>query len=93
MSLLLGLMALCLVCGAGPCPRSQVPMRRLVRWSRCWTNYMQGSLGTLLALVAGGDQVGIGDGGPVGGMFTGFGVAAAAFYIPNIIPTITTGLM
>ncbi len=57
------------------------------------TNYMQGSLGTLLALVAGAIGLGSAMAGRWAGMFTGFGVAAAAFYIPNIIPTITTGLM
>ena len=57
------------------------------------TNYMQGSLGTLLALVAGAIGLGSAMAGRCAGMFTGFGVAAAAFYIPNIIPTITTGLM
>ena len=57
------------------------------------TNYMQGSLGTLLALVAGAIGLGSAMAGRWAGMFTGFGVAATAFYIPNIIPTITTGLM
>ncbi len=57
------------------------------------TNYMQGSLGTLLALVAGAIGLGSAMAGRWAGMFTGFGVAAAGYYIPSIIPTITTGLM
>ena len=57
------------------------------------TNYMQGSLGTLLALVAGAIGLGSAMAGRWAGMFTGFGVAAGAVYNPNIIPTITQGLM
>lgn len=57
------------------------------------TNWLQGSLGTLLALVAGAIGLGSAMAGRWGYMFTGFGVAAGAFYLPTVIPTITTGLM
>ena len=57
------------------------------------TNYMQGSLGTLLALIAGAIGLGSAMAGRWAYMFTGFGVAAGSFYIPTILPTITTGLL
>lgn len=55
------------------------------------TDWLQGSLGTLLALI--GTLFGIGSAlaGRWAEMITGFGVAAGAFYIPQIIPGITTG--
>ena len=57
------------------------------------TNYMQGSLGTLLALIAGAIGLGSAMAGRWAYMFTGFGIAAGSFYIPTILPTITTGLV
>ncbi len=57
------------------------------------TGWMQGSLGTLLGLIAGAIGLGSAMAGRWGYMFTGFGVAAGSFYLPTVIPTITTGLM
>ena len=57
------------------------------------TNYMQGSLGTLLALIAGAIGLGSAMAGRWAYMFTGFGIAAGSFYIPTILPSITTGLL
>lgn len=57
------------------------------------TNWLEGSLGTLLALI--GVIFGIGSAlsGRWGGLITGIGVAAAAVYLPAIIETLTTGVV
>lgn len=57
------------------------------------TGWLQGSLGTLMALFAALMGVGSAIRGNWIGLAAGVGVAMGAFYIPNIIPTITTGLM
>ncbi len=57
------------------------------------TNWLQGSLGTLMALFAALMGVGSAIRGNWVGLGAGVGVAMGAFYLPNIIPTITTGLM
>ena len=57
------------------------------------TGWLQGSLGTLLALFAALMGVGSAIRGNWIGLAAGVGVAMGAFYLPNIIPTITTGLM
>ena len=57
------------------------------------TNWLQGSLGTLLALIGALFGIGAALGGRWSGMVTGFGVAAGAFFIPAIIPSITTGTL
>lgn len=57
------------------------------------TNWLQGSMGTLLALFGAAIGVGSAIQGNWTGMGTGIGVAAGAYYLPRIIPTITTGLM
>jgi conjugal transfer pilus assembly protein TraA len=57
------------------------------------TNWLQGSLGTLLALFAALMGVGSAIRGNWVGLGAGVGVAMGAFYLPNVIPTITTGLM
>ncbi|MBK8380264.1 MAG: hypothetical protein IPL14_20810 [Nitrospira sp.] len=49
-----------------------------------------GAAGTLLALVAGAIRIGIGDGRPLGLACSPDSCGGSAFYIPNIIPTITT---
>lgn len=55
--------------------------------------WMQGSLGTLLALVGALFGLGAAMASRWSGLAIGFGVAAGAFYIPDIIPVITTGTM
>ncbi len=57
------------------------------------TNYMQGSLGLLLALVAATYGLVSAIAGRWGAMFGGFGVGAGFFYVPTILPTIVTGLL
>jgi conjugal transfer pilus assembly protein TraA len=57
------------------------------------TNYMQGSLGLLLALVAATYGLVSAIAGRWGEMFAGFGVGAGFFYVPTILPTIVTGLL
>jgi conjugal transfer pilus assembly protein TraA len=57
------------------------------------TGWLQGSLGTLMALFAALMGVGSAIRGNWIGLAAGVGVAMGAFYLPNIIPTITTGLM
>jgi conjugal transfer pilus assembly protein TraA len=57
------------------------------------TGWLQGSLGTLLALFAALMGVGSAIRGNWVGLGAGVGVAMGAFYLPNIIPTITAGLM
>lgn len=57
------------------------------------TGWLQGSLGTLMALFAALMGVGSAIRGNWIGLAAGIGVAMGAFYIPTIIPTITSGLM
>ena len=57
------------------------------------TGWLQGSLGTLLALFAALMGVGSAILGNWVGLGAGVGVAMGAFYLPNIIPTITAGTM
>jgi len=57
------------------------------------TGWLQGSLGTLMALFAALMGVGSAIRGNWIGLAAGVGVAMGAFYLPNIIPTITTGVM
>jgi conjugal transfer pilus assembly protein TraA len=57
------------------------------------TGWMQGSLGTLLALFAALMGVGSAIRGNWIGLGAGVGVSMGAFYLPTIIPTITSGLM
>ena len=57
------------------------------------TGWLQGSLGTLLALFAALMGVGSAIRGNWVGLGAGVGVAMGAFYLPNIIPTITAGTM
>ena len=57
------------------------------------TNYMQGSLGLLLALAAAAYGLVSAIAGRWGEMFGGFGVGAGFFYVPTILPTIVTGLL
>lgn len=57
------------------------------------TGWLQGSLGTLMALFAALMGVGSAIRGNWIGLAAGVGVAMGAFYLPTIIPTITTGLM
>jgi len=57
------------------------------------TGWLQGSLGTLLALFAALMGVGSAIRGNWVGLGAGVGVAMGAFYLPAIIPSITTGLM
>jgi conjugal transfer pilus assembly protein TraA len=57
------------------------------------TNYMQGSLGLLLALAAATYGLVSAIAGRWGEMFAGFGVGAGFFYVPTILPTIVTGLL
>lgn len=57
------------------------------------SGWLQGSLGTLMALFAALMGVGSAIRGNWIGLAAGVGVAMGAFYLPNIIPTITTGLM
>ena len=57
------------------------------------TGWLQGSLGTLMALFAALMGVGSAIRGNWIGLGAGVGVAMGAFYLPNIIPTITTGFM
>ena len=47
----------------------------------------------IFGLIAGAIGLGSAMAGRWGYMFTGFGVAAGSFYLPTVIPTITTGLM
>lgn len=57
------------------------------------TNWLQGSLGRLIALV--GVLVGIGSAvaGSFIGMLSGLAVAAGAYYLPNVILTIAAGTL
>jgi conjugal transfer pilus assembly protein TraA len=57
------------------------------------TGWLEGSLGTLMALFAALMGVGSAIRGNWIGLAAGVGVAMGAFYLPKIIPTITTGLM
>lgn len=57
------------------------------------TNYMQGSLGLLLALAGALFGLVSALGGRYGQMASGFAMAAGFFYIPTILPTIVTGLI
>lgn len=57
------------------------------------SGWLQGSLGTLMALFAALMGVGSAIRGNWIGLAAGVGVAMGAFYLPSIIPTITTGLM
>jgi conjugal transfer pilus assembly protein TraA len=57
------------------------------------TGWLQGSLGTLMALFGAAIGVGSAIQGNWTGMGTGIGVAAGSYYLPQIIPTITQGLL
>lgn len=57
------------------------------------TNWLQGSLGRLIALI--GVLVGIGSAvaGSFVGMLSGLAVAAGAYYLPQVITTIAAGTL
>ncbi|MEW6542463.1 MAG: hypothetical protein AB1411_02505 [Nitrospirota bacterium] len=55
--------------------------------------WMQGSLGMVLSLFGGILGVGSAVKGDWAGLGTGIGIAAGSYYIPNVLPSIITGLM
>lgn len=55
--------------------------------------WMQGSLGMVLALFGGLLGVGSAIKGDWAGLGTGIGIAAGSYYLPNVLPSIITGLV
>lgn len=56
-------------------------------------NWMQGSLGMVLALFGGILGVGSAVKGDWAGLGTGIGIGAGSYYMPNVLPSIITGLI
>lgn len=56
-------------------------------------NWMQGSLGMVLALFGGVLGVGAAVKGDWAGLGTGIGIGAGSYYVPNVLPSIITGLI